>query len=369
MNEIEAQPLAPVETFRSATGFIVHGCGEGNSPRRSQPTNCHEPFITMKLIPLLLFAGCLAVSAETEEQINKRFAVQPGGKLVVDVDFGSIDISTNASSEVSVDIFRKISRRNKSSEEEFLRERPVTFSQDGNTLTIQSRAKSKIGWSWRGSQRTEGKYTITVPAQFNPKLKTSGGGITVSGLTGETKAETSGGGLKFTRLHGPLDGATSGGGIRVAYCEGTLKVHTSGGGIDVSGGTGRLSGDTSGGSVTVKEFRGPIQVESSGGGITLENVAGKVEGSTSGGSISARFSAPLSDEVKLGTSGGGVTVHLAQDSAFDLDAATSGGGVTSDLPVTVSGKIARDHLKGPVNGGGKPVVLRTSGGSIHVKKL
>ena len=84
MNEIEAQTLAPVETFRSATGFIVHGRGEGNSPRRSQPTNCHEPFITMKLIPLLLFAGCLAVSAETEEQINKRFAVQPGGKLVVD---------------------------------------------------------------------------------------------------------------------------------------------------------------------------------------------------------------------------------------------------------------------------------------------
>jgi len=34
MNEIEAQTLAPVETFRSATGFIVHGRGERNSPRR-----------------------------------------------------------------------------------------------------------------------------------------------------------------------------------------------------------------------------------------------------------------------------------------------------------------------------------------------
>src|SRR6266568_3966578 len=332
-------------------------------------STCHQPFMQMKLIPIMLLAGCLTALAETEEQINKRFAVQPGGKLVVDVDFGSIDISTNASSEVTVDIFRKISRKNKSSEEEFLRERPVTFSQDGNTLTIQSRAKGKISWSWRGSQRTEGKYTITVPAQFNPKLKTSGGGITVNGLTGETKADTSGGGLKFTRLHGPLDGATSGGGVHVTDCEGTLKVHTSGGGIEVSGGGGSLTGDTSGGSVTVKEFRGPIQVESSGGGITIENVAGKVEGSTSGGSISARFSAPLSHEVKLGTSGGGVTVQVAGSSAFDLDAATSGGGVSSDLPVTVTGKIARDHLKGPVNGGGKPVVLRTSGGSIHVKKL
>ena len=65
------------------------------------------------------------------------------------------------------------------------------------------------------------------------------------------------------------------------------------------------------------------------------------------------------------------TMTLLQPRAAEriLDAATSGGGVTSDLPVTVSGKIARDHLKGPVNGGGKPVVLRSSGGSIHVKKL
>src|SRR6266705_4730675 len=117
----------------------------------------------MKLSCLLLMVGSLAACAETEEQINKRFAVQPGGKLVVDVDFGSIDISTNATSEVTVDILRKVSRKNKTSEEEFLRDRPVTFSQDGNTLTIQSRAKSRIGWSWRGSQHTEGKYTITVP--------------------------------------------------------------------------------------------------------------------------------------------------------------------------------------------------------------
>jgi len=323
----------------------------------------------MKLIPLLMVAGCLAAWAETEEQINKRFTAQPGGKVVVDVDFGSIDVSTNATGEVTVDVYRKVSRRNKSSEEEFLRDRPVTFSQDGNTITIQSRARDKSSKFWSGSQRTEGKYTLTVPARFNTQLKTAGGGIAVNDLTGDTKANTSGGGLRFVHLHGPLDGGTSGGGIRVADCEGDLKIKTSGGGIDVSGGSGSLDGDTSGGSVNVKDFRGPIQVGTSGGGINLENVAGKVSGTTSGGSISARFAAVLSDEVKLETSGGGVTVRLPENSAFDLDAATSGGGVSSDLPVTVVGKIAHDHLKGPVNGGGKVVMLRTSGGSIHVRKL
>ena len=323
----------------------------------------------MKLIPIVLLAGCIGVSAETEEQISKRFTVQPGGEVVVDVDLGSIDVTTNATSEVIAEVFRKVSRKSKSSEEEFLREHPVTFSQEGNVVTIQSRAKGKTGTFWKGRQRTEVKYTITVPAQFNAKLKTSGGGITVADLTGKTKTDTSGGGLKFLRVHGPLDGTTSGGSIRVADCDGTLKIHTSGGSIEVSGGAGSLAGGTSGGPVTVKDFRGPVQVETSGGGITLENLNGKVTGSTSGGSISARFSLPLSDEVKLETSGGGVTVLLAENSAFDLDAATSGGGVSSDLPVTVSGEVARDHLKGPVNGGGKPMVLRSSGGSIHVKKL
>jgi len=38
------------------------------------------------------------------------------------------------------------------------------------------------------------------------------------------------------------------------------------------------------------------------------------------------------------------------------------------LPVTVTGKTEHSRLKGPVNGGGKPVYLRTSGGSIHIKR-
>src|SRR5437762_9157906 len=147
----------------------------------------------MKLILPLLFAGCLALSAETEEQINKRFPVQPGGRLVVDVDFGSIDVNTNGTGEVVVDVVRKVSRGSKSDEEAFLRDRPVTFSQDGNSITIHSRANSKLTLTWRRSQRVEGKFTITVPAAFHAQLKTSGGGIAVSDLTGEVKAGTSGG--------------------------------------------------------------------------------------------------------------------------------------------------------------------------------
>src|SRR5215510_9582273 len=117
----------------------------------------------MKLTPILLLATCLAVGAQTEEHLNKQFTVQPGGKLVVDVDFGSISVNTHASSEVTVDVLRKVMRATKEEEEEFLAERPVTIEQDGNTVTIISRGKSRNTGPSRGKQSTEAKYTVTLP--------------------------------------------------------------------------------------------------------------------------------------------------------------------------------------------------------------
>jgi len=316
----------------------------------------------LTLFPLLLTA--LAAVAATEEQLNKRFTVQPEGKLLVDVDFGSIDVATHGTGEVVVDVWRRITRRNKADEEDFLRDHPVTFSQDGNTVTVRSRRKGVGGWSLSGRSRTEAKYTITVPAQFNAQLKTSGGGIAVSDLAGKVKANTSGGGLRFAHLCGPLDGGTSGGGIHVSECEGDLKIHTSGGGIDVSGGSGSLDGHTSGGPMTVKAFQGDADVGTSGGDLTIENVIGQVEGSTSGGSVSAVLPSPLPGDVKLSTSAGGVTVVVPEDAAFDLDAWTSAGRVSSDLPVTVVGKVGQTVWRGPSTVAASPLSCGAAPGAF-----
>jgi len=323
----------------------------------------------MKLSSVLLLASALALCAETEEKVTKRFTVQPGGTVVVDVDFGSIDVSTNDAKEVVVDVVRRVNRASQAEEEEFLANRPLTISPEGNTVTIHSKAQAPDPKSSGGRQRTDAKYTITVPAQFNAQLKTAGGTVAVSDLTGDVKAASKGGSLQFSRLHGQLDGGTTGGAIQVADCDGEQQVKTSGGAISVSGGKGTFDGKTSGGPITVKDFKGAVQIKTSGGGITVNNVTGSVDGKTSGGAIAASFSSPLSDEVNLATSGGGVTLRVAENSAFDLDATTGGGSVNSELPVDSAGKPSRNKLKGPVNGGGKPVVLRTSAGSINVRKL
>ncbi len=325
----------------------------------------------MKLPFFLLALTSCAALAVTEEQTNKTCQVSPGGTLIVDVDFGSIDVSTNSADAVTINVWRKVTRRSAEEEQKFLSEDPVVFVQDGNTITIRARPTVKEKFHWFGGfrNRNEAKFTIQVPARFNAHLNTSGGGIAACDLTGEVKANTSGGGLRFARLHGPLNGDTSGGGIHVADCEGTIKIDTSGGGIDVTGGAGSLDGDTSGGSITVRTFQGSVSVDTSGGGITIENVAGKVKGDTSGGSIHAVLLSPVPGDVSLSTSGGGVTVRVPAGAGFNLDAEASGGGVHCDLPVTVRGQQEHNRLKGPVNGGGPVLRLETSGGGIHVQQL
>lgn len=285
----------------------------------------------MKLIAIVVVAASLAAYAETEERLNKSFKAQPGGQLVIDVDFGSIEVTPSGGSEITVDVVRKVDRGDKKSEEAFLKERPVTISQDGNTLTVRSRGESK-SWSWRGRQRTEGKYTVKVPAQFNTDVRTSGGSIAVSGLRGDAKVKTSGGSIRLAELRG------------------------------------NVNANTSGGSIHARDVEGPMTVKTSGGAINIENAKGKVDALTSGGSVSASFQSPINDEVELKTSGGGVTLKVPEGSAFDLDASTSGGSVSSDLAVKTDGKPKRTSLRGPVNGGGKPVVLRTSGGNVRIKK-
>ncbi|MCC6233928.1 MAG: DUF4097 family beta strand repeat protein [Verrucomicrobiales bacterium] len=298
-----------------------------------------KPYLALRPSPFTArFAGLAAAvltlaaaQAETLEKFDRSFRVSPGGKLVVDVDFGALEVTSHAGNEVVIHVERKISRGSKEDETAFLADRPVVMTQDGDTLHIRSRSEKKESWSWKGKQRLEGKYTIAVPRQFNPELKTAGGGIEVQGI------------------------------------EGTLNLRTSGGSIEVQGGGGTLKGHTSGGSIQVKSFQGPVQVHTSGGNVQLENIVGAVEGNTSGGSVTASLSS-LSDPVKLTTSGGNVTLRVPETTAFDLDASTSGGSAGCDLPMSRTGPKSRTHLQGAVNGGGKPVVLRTSGGNVWVKK-
>jgi putative adhesin len=316
---------------------------------------------------LLLVAATTSAFALSEENINQQLDAAPGGRIIVDVDFGTIDVSAGADDKVVVDVYRKIDSNNQAQEKEYVAAAPVIVSKEGNTVTIRARCQQKdrdLNWSGRCSM--DARYTVRVPRNFHSELRTGGGTIIGAELTGTMSADTSGGKLKFTHLKGPTGATTSGGSIELNGCEGAVKVDTSGGRIESIDGSGSLEARTSGGSIVVRNFGGDTKVETSGGRLAFENVNGKITGRTSGGSITARLRSPVPGDVNLETSAGSIEVTVPPDAGLDVEAEASSGRVTSDLPF-VGIRTDREQLKGKINGGGKSLVLRTSAGSISIK--
>ena len=300
---------------------------------------------------ILVSLTTLTAFSATEENTHETRAAKPGGTLVVDVDFGSIDVTPGDSDKVVIDARRKIEASSKEKEEEYFKAVPVTITTEGDKVIVRAIHKNEsFGaqfWHLLGRTRTEARYTFKVPATFSVNLDTAGGDISANGLTGTIKVDTSGGDLNFGQVHGDI------------------HADTSGGRIEVTGGRGKLNAETSGGNVTVLNRVGDAKVESSGGKLRLGNISGSLSADTSGGSVSAILPSPVAGDVRLETSGGSITVVAPSNAALTIDAETSAGSVRSDLPISRI-HADDDSLKGTINGGGTKLVLRSSAGSIEI---
>jgi hypothetical protein len=82
--------------------------------------------------------------------------------------------------------------------------------------------------------------------------------------------------------------------------------------------------------------------------------------------MTARLSRQPQGNSHLETSAGNVVVFLAETIGVEVDAKTSGGRVTTELPVMVQRKFSKTDRQAKINEGGPKLMLRMSGGSIHV---
>jgi len=313
---------------------------------------------------LLFFVLATAALALTEENVNITRDAKSGGKLVVDVDFGTIEVAPGDNDKVVVNASRKIKASSKEREEEYFAAAPITVTSDGTTVVVRARR----GKDWEdGEVCNDARYSVHVPAAFDADLKTDGGAITTTNITGKVKAHTDGGDMKFSLLHGPIKADTEGGEIEVSGCEGKIDIETSGGRIQTTGGGGTLRANTAGGTIKVENFNGDAVVESAGGQLALANIRGNLQAETAGGFISAKLPSPVVGDVKLQTAAGAIEVVVPNDAALTVDAETSVGSVRSDLPVASRTGGESDGIRGTINGGGKTLLLRSGAGAISIK--
>jgi hypothetical protein len=235
----------------------------------------------------------------------KTFEVDPGGSLSVDTTLGSFYVDAGATDTVTVEALLEVEADNFEKAERKFKDLQLSFTQNGNNVEIHS--------DFRGLKRGLSlEFRISVPRNYNLKLKTGAGNIEV---------------------------------------------------VDVYG---NVSAHTSGGSIRIKRVNGPVRVQTAGGSIRVEHVIGQIQAVTKGGNVTARMSDQLSADCYLSTSGGKVAVELNQGSCFDVDAKTRAGHVITEFPITMQGKLSGKSCKTSINGGGPKLVLRSAAGNIHL---
>jgi DUF4097 and DUF4098 domain-containing protein YvlB len=277
---------------------------------------------------LVVLTGCAAaISGVTAKQVvESKHAVGKAPKIVVEMFNGGIDVFASAEEG---QVRAKVTKEGRGPTEEeaelALEKIDVQTKQDGDTLFILAR---RLEPNVQGGASA----VIEVPPGAVLDLRSSNGGVNVTGLTGGVVT------------------ATSNAGVKVKGSKGPLNLTTSNGAITVEGGSGVLD------------------LTTSNGGITVEAKSAAVKAKTSNGRI--QFKGGLAHgEQTFQTSNGGVKLVLPSEQAFKLEATTSNGRIHSDFPIQGGDKKRKNHLSAVV-GENPDVTLKvtTSNGGIEIKK-
>lgn len=289
--------------------------------------------------------------------------LEPGGKLIVEADAGSVDLSGGSRSGAHIVI---------TSDYDDLKDKfDFKYEESAGTLRIVVKKKGTEGWlsGWFGSSVHAPNLRIDVPSRTLLDIRTGGGHIEIASIRGDAGLHTSGGHIQVSDLEGALTAETSGGHISLKSLVGDASVETSGGHIEAESLKGKLHAETSGGHISLKDVSGDIDASTSGGHIGISGAGGRVRAETSGGHVEVSFARGNGRGGEIESSGGGVTVSVDPALGFDVDAETGGGSVNSDVPVATEGHHSKSSLHGTIGRGGQSLRIRTSAGSINIERL
>ena len=257
------------------------------------------------LIVSLLFLTVTALAFADEW--NKAFPVtaKPDFRLVTD------DANLNVVSSDAKEIRVNVTTRGWKIPDDV----KVVERQEGDHVNVEVRMvhKDHISWGMNRSIRVD----VSVPRETNLDLRTGDGNIVVDAVKGAAHIQTGDGNVDLNGLDGGLNASTGDGNLKVHGRFDELTLHT---------GDGNMA----------------VYVE---------------QGSKATGSWILR------------TGDGNLDLHLPDGFSADVDAHTGDGRITSDFPISTSGQIRENELRGKLNSGGNTLELRSGDGTIRLSRM
>ena len=295
----------------------------------------------------------------------KTFKMSGPSSLIVESSGGGVVVEGSDRSDVKIMAYVRYKGKTLSADDPMLSELGDKFKVIMEKNGSQVVAKVERSLTSRPWNQVGVSFTVYTPRNMSCELTSSGGGVDVSGVSGTHEIESNGGGVNLEDMDGSTDARSHGGGVRANNQDGKVRLVSSGGGVSLKDAKGDVYARSSGGGVRLENVNGRIDASSSGGGVRILGAAASVVAQSSGGSINMDISG-LTKEVELKTNGGGISavIHNGKELGLDLDLKSQN--VNIDLN-NFSGVAKKDRVEGKSNGGGIPVYMRTSGGSINVK--
>jgi DUF4097 and DUF4098 domain-containing protein YvlB len=322
-------------------------------------------------------------SYEREPFLTKSFPNSPIQQVKSETQGGNITVTAVAASQARVEMFvwpngrsenRMISKTDLQKKLDELYSIDISFS--GGKLTAVAKAKDHF---MNGNNALNISFKVFVPQQVSTDLHTSGGNISLDGVSGEQVFSTSGGNLDIDHVSGSMQGKTSGGNVDVKNCSDVIDLTTSGGNVEAERCMGKINLRTSGGNLSLRSLKGTIRASTSGGSVWAQQVGGELVAHTSGGDITMN---DLTCSLETSTSGGNIDVSITTLGAY-VTIDNSGGDVHLSLPAgkglslrlhadrvtanqlsNFSGTSDEHKIEGTLNGGGIPVHVDGGSGNI-----
>ena len=291
---------------------------------------------------MLLVIAAATPSARAEE-VTKSFTVNGRAIVRVDTNDGSVRVTSGDNKEVQFHVEYQGYELNRN-----LR---VDSRQDGDKVELVARVSGHFGFSW-GSHNRNLHIEVRMPKSGDLQVSTGDGAVEASGVDGNITISTGDGALKAHELTGTIDLHTGDGSISVDRLKGEIKLRTGDGSIEARGLDGKVTADTG---------DGHIKLEGRFDGLNIKTGDGSVEARVDNGS---RMNTPWN----IRTGDGSVDMTLPGDLQANIDASTGDGHISLGMPVTVEGSFSNSQIHGKMNGGGQPLIIHTSDGSIRLSK-
>ena len=289
--------------------------------------------VPLRLVPLsvsalALMAGVCASAQEGAGDWQKSYPISGKASVTLSTGDASVEVhSCGPCHAVRVGV-------------EWRDRKPADFNlnefQSGDHVNFELKEKPHLGIHFSLGSVHEPRVTIETPAALDLEARTADGGLKVSGVQGSLQLQTS---------DGAVDVEDVGGAVRLTASDGSIKIHNV---------TGTLDSRSSDGQVSVEGKFTALQVRTSDGSLDVTLADGT----------------QLNTASRIETSDGQVRVHLPRTLAVDLDVQTSDGGINCSLPLTMEGynsaHSSGHNLRGHLNGGGLPLSIHTSDGSVTI---